>query len=117
MTEHVNRLNLMGDTLGDYEGSSAEINGNGFAYMRFTTRVSTPEDFDAWVTGVQQTAPALTTEAYDTLLKPSQDNPAALYSDPDDDLYASILRKYEGSHSGDHGYKKKDEPGHQGGSH
>lgn len=49
MTEHVNPLNLMGDTPGDYNGGAAEINGHGFAGMKFTARVSTQADFDTWV--------------------------------------------------------------------
>src|SRR5690606_21687015 len=35
MTEHVNPLNLIADETGDYVGGAAEINGRGFAGMRF----------------------------------------------------------------------------------
>jgi cytochrome o ubiquinol oxidase subunit II len=99
MTEHVNRLNLMADTLGDYEGSAAEINGAGFAGMRFNTRVSTREDFDAWVFKSQQSTRGLGMAEYKDLLKPSENNSVAVYSSPDPTLYSTILSKYSGSHN------------------
>lgn len=98
MTEHVNRLNLMADTLGDYEGSAAEINGAGFAGMRFTARVSSSEDFDEWVYETKQSADHLSTSEYEKLLEPSENHPTAFYSRPDPKIYSTILSKYAGSH-------------------
>lgn len=98
MTEHVNRLNLLPETPGDYEGSAAEINGAGFAGMRFIARVSTQSEFDDWVATTKQSNVALSTAEYEKLLAPSKDNPAAFYSSPDLELYATILSKYGGSH-------------------
>lgn len=101
MTEHVNRLNLMGDTPGDYEGSAAEINGSGFAGMRFTTRVSTDRDFKSWVASTQQSNKQLTMEAYDRLVEPSKNDEEMMFADPDSSIYGSVLAKYVGSHSHD----------------
>lgn len=98
MTEHVNRLNLIADTLGDYEGSAAEINGSGFAGMRFTTRVSTREHFDQWVYDTSLSPIELSAAEYDRLLEPSKDNQAAFFSNPGPDRYSNILSKYAGSH-------------------
>ncbi len=98
MTGHSNRLNLQADTLGNYEGSAAEINGAGFAAMRFNTRVSTPEEFDAWVRQVQSSPTALTSEEYQQLLAPSEKHPVMLFANPDPDLYSTILSRYTGSH-------------------
>ncbi len=106
MTEHVNRLNLMGDTVGDFEGSAAEINGSGFSGMRFTTRVSSEADFNKWVEMTRQNSDDLTQFAYESLLKPSEDHPASFYSRPDPMLFSNILSKYSGSHSGSHGESK-----------
>lgn len=99
MTSHVNRLNLIGETVGDYRGSSAELNGAGFTGMKFTARVSTPEDFNRWADGVRQSHDVLDTTAYANLLKPSEDNPAAFYSAFDDSLYDKVVMKYMDGHA------------------
>jgi cytochrome o ubiquinol oxidase subunit 2 len=96
MTGMVNNLNLMGDTPGDYPGSSAEINGSGFAGMKFTARVSTQEDFDLWTQSVQQSPDVLNDAAYAQLLKPSENNPLAVYANADSSLYDKVLMKYMG---------------------
>src|SRR3989344_4177726 len=64
MTSHVNRLNLMADTPGEYTGSSAEINGAGFAGMKFTARVGSQEDFDRFVQNVKRYPSVLNTTTY-----------------------------------------------------
>ena len=99
MTSHVNQLNLMGETLGDYPGSSAELNGNGFAGMKFTTRVSSTDDFNRWIDDVQQTDMVLDDDAYKALVKPSENNKVTLYSEYQADLYTKVVQKYMGSHS------------------
>ncbi|HEX8762540.1 MAG TPA: COX aromatic rich motif-containing protein [Candidatus Saccharimonadales bacterium] len=96
MTGHTNRLNLVADTPGDYPGSSAEINGAGFAGMKFTTKVSSHADFDRWVGGVQASGKTLDTTEYERLLEPSENNPAALYVTPNPDIYDKVLMKYTG---------------------
>lgn len=103
MTGHNNQLNLVGDTQGDYVGSSAEINGIGFADMKFTTRVSPRHAFDFWVNQVKLSGNTLNQAEYQKLLKPSQDNPAAFYAAVDGDLYDKVLNKYMGS-MGDHAH-------------
>lgn len=103
MTGHSNPLNLMANTPGDYPGQAAEINGEGFAHMKFTARVSSQQDFDGWVKEVQGSANPLTATEYQKLLKPSEKNPVAFYSSTQKDLYDTVLAKYSGSHGGHHG--------------
>lgn len=98
MTGHVNRLNLMAEEFGDYPGSSAEINGAGFAGMKFTARASSKTDFDLWAQEMGQSSDVLDAAEYEKLLKPSQNNPAAFYASYQPDLYAKLLMKYQGSH-------------------
>lgn len=98
MTGHVNPLNLIAHTTGDYPGGAAEINGSGFAGMRFTTRVSSQEDFDAWVAETQQSADYLSDTEYARLLKPSENNEPAFYANPTPDLFTTIVSKYSSSH-------------------
>ena len=112
MTSHVNRLNLIGDTPGDYPGSSAELNGAGFAGMKFTTRVSSAADFEQWVQEVKQTDNVLDSKGYASLLKPTENNPMALYSSYQSDLYAKVAKKYMGSHAAHGSTENKGNEGH-----
>lgn len=98
MTGHSNQLNLMGDTVGDYPGQAAEINGEGFSHMRFTARISSQQDFNGWVKRVQSSSNPLTDNTYQQLLKPSEKNQSVLYSSTPKDLYDTVLAKYSGSH-------------------
>jgi len=108
MTGHVNRLNLLAEELGDYPGSTPEINGKGYARMKFTARASSREDFNRWVEEVRASPEVLDSTEYTKLLRPSEDNATALYSKADADLYARILMKYKGS--------QDSEPAESGGS-
>ncbi|HSX44647.1 MAG TPA: COX aromatic rich motif-containing protein [Candidatus Saccharimonadales bacterium] len=96
MTSHVNRLNLIANTPGDYPGSSAELNGAGFAGMKFTARASSMENFDNWVQSVKQSPEVLDATGYQSLLKPSEYNPASFYSAVEPNLYTYVISKYEG---------------------
>jgi cytochrome o ubiquinol oxidase subunit 2 len=96
MTGMVNQLNLMADRIGNYPGSTAEINGAGFADMRFTATVSSQTDFDNWVKGAHQDSNTLDTTAYGNLVKPSEDNLPQMYSSYQRDLYDTVVMKYMG---------------------
>jgi cytochrome o ubiquinol oxidase subunit 2 len=96
MTSHVNRLNLMADKSGDYSGSSAEINGAGFAGMKFTARAGSVDAFDSWVQSVKQSPDELDEATYKKLLVPSEDNPSIFYSAFEPTLFANVISKYEG---------------------
>lgn len=98
MTGHVNQLNLIADKPGDYPGSSAEINGSGFAGMRFNARASSKENFDVWVGEIKRASIVLDATEYENLLQPSENHPPAFYVTDGSDLYAKMLMKYAGSH-------------------
>jgi len=98
MTGHSNALNLMPTSLGDSAGSSAEINGEGFAGMKFTARATSQADFDNWVTDVKKSPNVLDMVEYEKVLQPSENNKAAFYSTTEPDLYGKVLSKYMGSH-------------------
>lgn len=100
MTGHVNKLNLIGDTVGDFPGSTAELTGSGFSGMRFTARVSTTPDFENWVFESKQSGSALDESAYSKLLEPSKNNPHAVFASYQPGLYDKITSKYLGSHGG-----------------
>lgn len=98
MTGHVTSLNLIADEAGMYPGSSAEINGTGFAGMKFTAQASSDEDFERWMQDIKASSGVLDDAAYAKLLKPSEDNQVAFYGAAGSDLYDKLLMKYTGSH-------------------
>lgn len=98
MTGHMNPLNLLAETPGDYPGSSAEISGAGFAGMKFIARASSMESFELWVQQTKQSAEILDSAEYQKLLEPSENNQAAFYSSPESGLYNKVIMKYIGSH-------------------
>lgn len=101
MTGMINTLNLQADTPGDYLGSSAEINGAGFAGMKFTTHVDSPDAFNQWTESVAASYGVLDEPTYQQLLKPSENNLAAYYSSPQAGLYDKVVMKYMDSSKND----------------
>lgn len=98
------KIHYMGNEIGDYNGGAAEINGRGFAGMRFVTRVSSDEDFASWVEKARSESRPLTKEVYEKLTIPSENNPVVFYSTVEDNLFSDIVMKYMES-SEDEGHK------------
>ena len=94
MTGMVTPLHMMADGIGEYAGRAAEINGDGFADMTFVAKSTSLIDFNAWVTEVKRSPLKLTSIFYDELLRPSKNNPVALYSFVEEDLFHHIVMKY-----------------------
>lgn len=88
------QLNLIANAAGNYNGSSANISGEGFAGMRFIANASTVDDFDAFVNKARQSPEVLDSETYSQLAEPSKNNPASAYASVKPGLYASIIDKY-----------------------
>ena len=94
MAGMVNQLNLMADEAGQFQGSAAEINGQGFAGMKFIAQSASETDFETWVGSVKKTSPKLSYEDYTHLVQPSENSPQASYSSTDHDLFAHIIMNY-----------------------
>lgn len=92
------QLHLMANSEGDYYGSSANISGEGFAGMKFTTRATTANDFDRWVAATKSSQQFFTHSTYDELAKPSSNTPQTTMrlSDEATDLYDTVVKKYMG---------------------
>ncbi len=72
-------LHLIANEKGDYRGVSANLSGSGFSGMVFITRAGTEEEFDDWVTKVQNSREILDLSTYPLLAAKSQNNPVTLY--------------------------------------
>ncbi|MDF1510502.1 cytochrome aa3 quinol oxidase subunit II [Robertmurraya sp. DFI.2.37] len=62
---------LIADHPGSYEGQNTNFNGRGYADMKFEVLAQTRAEYDKWVQEVKETAPKLTEEEYEELLKPT----------------------------------------------
>ena len=87
-------LHLMADTAGSYNGSSANISGEGFAGMKFIAKASTAADFDNWLQQMQSSPDQLSIERYNKLAEPSVDNPPSYYALSEQNLYDELIMKY-----------------------
>jgi len=94
MTGMTTTLHIMADAPGVYTGRAAEMNGKGFADMTFVAKSTSQSDFDDWVAWAKQSPLQLTDRIYNEFAKPSQNNPIALYSYVEKDLFNKIVMKY-----------------------
>lgn len=90
----VTQLHLMADKAGDYNGSSANISGQGFAGMNFTVRAGSQAGFNSWVKMAKRSPSQLSQKAYDKLVAPSQNNPVTYYSSVQGGLFSAVAMKY-----------------------
>ncbi len=88
------KLHLLANKVGDYQGSSAEINGKGFADMRFNAKALTQAEFDQWVQTAKSSNANLSLEEYNNLAKDSTNNPVTVYANVETNLYNEIINKY-----------------------
>ncbi len=88
------KLHLMATETGSFNGSSANISGEGFAGMHFVTDSTTEANFNDWLLQAKQSTNALTQSNYNSLAKPSTNNNVVYYSDVDPELYDTIVMKY-----------------------
>ncbi|HSX27819.1 MAG TPA: ubiquinol oxidase subunit II, partial [Patescibacteria group bacterium] len=73
-------LHLMASETGTFNGSSANISGEGFASMRFTAQASSENDFETWLKDAKKINQDLSLGSYERLAEPSLHNPVAIYS-------------------------------------
>lgn len=88
------QLHLMATSYGSFDGSSANISGEGFAGMTFIAKSSSETAFNDWVKSAKRSPNSLDSSQYNKLDQPSQYNPAAVYSSAEEGLYNRIIDKY-----------------------
>jgi cytochrome aa3-600 menaquinol oxidase subunit 2 len=71
MNQAETELFVVADNPGSYLGRNTNFNGKGYAEMEFEVLSQTQEDYDQWVKDVKETAPKLTENKYEELLKPT----------------------------------------------
>jgi cytochrome o ubiquinol oxidase subunit 2 len=88
------KLHLLASERGVFEGSSANLSGQGFAGMRFKAESVSGEEFSNWIRTAQESGSPLTKSAYEELAKPSSYVRPAVYWLREPDLYDKVVMKY-----------------------
>lgn len=94
---------LQADRPGVYEGKGANFTGKGFAHMTFDVVAKPKSEFESWVKSVKTSAPPLTKEGYNQLVKPSVIGQQS-YSAYPSSLYKEVVDKNGGIYWPDHGH-------------
>lgn len=97
MTGMSTKLHLEANTEGQYEGSSANISGQGFADMRFMTHAVSTDKYREWI-GTASSKEGLDDILYAQLASPSKDHEPRVFMLKKHDLYDTIIMKYMGNH-------------------
>ena len=72
MAGMVNRLELLAEKAGTFQGLSAQYSGAGFSDMRFEVKALSAADFQAWVAATKSGGGTLDPVAYGRLARPSK---------------------------------------------
>lgn len=88
------QLNLIGNKTGDFYGYNTNINGEGYASMRFNVKVREKDEFEKIMKDAQDSPAAMDEVAYVLLSKPEIEKNAYYYRLTQEDLYEQIVMKY-----------------------
>ena len=91
-----NRLNLMANQEGVYEGISANYSGFGFSGMRFKVHSLSDKGFDDWVKKVKTSTKKLDATTYEKLTEKTRDNPAEYFGNINPLQFKNIIGKFKG---------------------
>ena len=88
------KLSIMADTVGSYNGSSANISGDGFADMKFKVNSMSETDFSKWLINSSSSNTILDSTSYAKIAAQSKNDGEKTYVLMDNDLYNKIIMKY-----------------------
>lgn len=96
MSGMTTKLHLIANKTGQYQGSSANISGEGFAHMNFKVIATSRTDYQSWLHSVHGKNEVLYDRVYESLAKPTVLNDAnpRTYSLHDTGLYDRVVMKY-----------------------
>jgi heme/copper-type cytochrome/quinol oxidase subunit 2 len=88
------QLNLMASSTGDYMGYTTNINGRGYADMKFVARSMTSSNFDAWIDNEKKSKNIMNESTYQKLIAPTINDSEKTYRLDDQDIYKNAVLKY-----------------------
>lgn len=104
MSGMATKLHIMAGSVGTYNGTTANISGEGYADMRFKVNAMTDADFESWVKKAATSQNVLSTETYAKIAEPEKNRPETTYSLKTPSLFDDVIMKYM---SADHKDTKK----------
>jgi cytochrome o ubiquinol oxidase subunit II len=90
------KLHLQANTPGIYDGSSANISGEGFADMKFKVEATSEKSYNNWLNNAVQAQKVLDTKTYEQLAKPGVPTEKTIYRLGDKTLFSDIINTYMG---------------------
>ncbi len=99
------QLNLKATELGEYTGYTTNINGEGYATMNFTSKVTSQNDFETWAIAAINSPTDMTMGMYESLAQPKSETDERTYRLANAKLFEMIVQKYghgHSAHKGDH---------------
>ncbi len=104
MSDMVTKIHLAANTPGSYMGKNSNFSGKGFAHMEFEAEAMSEDEFESWVTDVQNNEQQLTESEFNKLLDMEHVGRKTFSS-----THLSFLPAPEGEHAGhNHGDKEMD---------
>ncbi len=94
MTGMTSKLHIMANSVGTFNGSSANISGKGFADMTFKVNAMNETDFVAWARNAAKSPTMLTSDSYAELSKPSSKVPDTTFMLMVPTLFDDIIMSY-----------------------
>lgn len=91
-----NRLNLIANEAGTYQGLSSNYSGAGFSGMKFSVLATSQEGFQQWLAKVRQSPQQLTDENYQALTPETINHPVQYFSSVKPGLYLDIINQFMG---------------------
>lgn len=88
------QLHLLAEKPGIYNGSSANLSGEGFAGMQFKVVAEPDQAFRQWTAEIKHAALPLDWQIYANLAAPSKDNQTAYYAPVTHGLYHGVVMRY-----------------------
>lgn len=100
------QLNLIANRTGVYKGYNTNINGEGYAKMKFDATVVSDDTFGDWAMNIHHHSTGLSEKEYQALAVPGVPEQKLGYRLADKDLYDKIIMKYmHGGASSDSSHK------------
>ncbi len=88
------QLHAIANSPGEFEGSSANFSGSGFAGMKFVTHAVPQHEFDAWVDEMHRAPLVLDIDTYTALAAPSENISPIYFSWTEPGLFDHVIKKY-----------------------
>lgn len=89
-----NKLHLIANETGVYDGMSANYSGHGFSGMKFKAEATTQDGFEDWIAKVKASPNTLDMAEYEKLSQKSENNPVTYFSTVTPDLFQEIINKF-----------------------